>query len=117
MFSGMTNGHLRYGLRHSYSTDQLCVPRAVLYIYISPLEKNPSPCCVFYIYIQYLVHTVCCCFTVENGDGLVLKLLYVQDPKDTTLPQNLSEWLAEPMWKGVCTIHTCDCNRCTHTQI
>ena len=35
MFSGMTNGHLRY----SYSTDQLCVPRAVLYIYISPLEN------------------------------------------------------------------------------
>ena len=39
--------------------------------------------------------------TVENGTdgGLVLELLYVQDP-DSPLPEDYDLWEREPQWKG-----------------
>lgn len=36
---------------------------------------------------------------MKEGDGLELKLLYVQDP-DSPLPEDYGQWIEPPQWKG-----------------
>ena len=82
---------------------------------------NPQPWCMYiriYVpsYFALTFHTVqiispsatymylCmwfCAVPTDDGEGLRLDLLYVQDPHQyQVLPQNLSEWRQQPQWKG-----------------